>query len=142
MNKEQKKIFDRILEDHQIKGENIQFIQHRNLNEFKYFQIERINPTHRIKLYGILKNNNKKKDVTKRLIDAGEIIIGMVTITANMQILTQYSDLLFLIFSMYILNCFLFYYFGRFKIWGVKKITSILYPLYSWLLDYQANTTF
>lgn len=129
MNEKQKKIFHRILEDNNIKGSPIQFIQRRNLNEFKYFEIERINPTHRIKLYGVYKNNNKKKDVTKRLIEAGEIIIGFTTITANMQLLQQYSDLIFLTLTMYIFNCYLFYFFGNFKIWG-KQIDNLIKRIY------------
>lgn len=123
--KKQRKIFDNLLEHYDIKGEKIVFIQHRNLKEFRFFRIERINPTHRIKLYGILKDGNKKKEVSKQLIEAGEIIIGLTTITLNLQILSMYLDTIMLVLSMYFLNCILFYHFGKFKIWG-KHIDQLL----------------
>jgi len=53
---------------------NSKIIKFRNLNEFKRFEIERINPNHVINLYGILKNNSKKKNVCK-IIYCGRILI-------------------------------------------------------------------
>jgi hypothetical protein len=118
MDSKQKRIFKNILLENELPtNKKIRFKQYRNLKEFKYFQIERINPTHIIQLYGVLKNNNVKKKTSKTLINAGEIIIGMTTIAINMQILLLYTDLILLILSMYIINCFLFYWFGRFKPW-------------------------
>lgn len=140
MNKNNKKILNDLLDYYGLKGD-ITFIQHRNLKEFRHFKIERINPNHRIKLYGILKDSNKKKEVSKQLIEAGEILIGVTTITANLQILIQYSDLILLILSCYILNCFLFYFFGRFKLWGIKKLEYLLSPLYSWYSGGSDNIT-
>jgi hypothetical protein len=49
------------------------FIQHRNLKEFRYFIIERINPTHRIFLYGKLKKGQDKNSYPNRIIKVGEI---------------------------------------------------------------------
>lgn len=117
MDKKQDKIFQNILEKNELPHKNITFKQYRNLREFKYFQIEKINPNHIIKLYGTLKNKNKKRDTSKNLITVGEIIIGFTTIGLNLKIITIYSDQLLLILSIYIINCFLFYWFGRMKPW-------------------------
>jgi hypothetical protein len=117
MDKKQDKILNDILEKNELPHKNIKFKQYRNLREFKYFQIERINPNHIIKLYGTLKNKHKKRETSRNLITVGEIIIGATTLSLNIQILFIYTDIILLTLSMYIINCFLFYWFGRFKPW-------------------------
>ena len=74
MDYKQKKIFNKILEKFKLSSKN-KFIQHRNLKEFKYFEIERINPNHRIFLYGRLKKQYAKHKGSLHLIKVGEIII-------------------------------------------------------------------
>lgn len=49
------------------------FIQHRNLKEFRYFMIERINPNHRIFLYGKLKKSYDTNKQPNRILKVGEI---------------------------------------------------------------------
>ena len=76
MDNKQKHIFRQILDKNSLPHENV-FIQHRNLKEFKSFFVERINPTHRIELYGRLKRNNVKDRNFNKAIKAGEILICM-----------------------------------------------------------------
>ena len=113
MDKKQTKIFNDILDKFKLKHQNISFIQHRNLKEFKYFNIEKVNPTHRIILYGSLKNNNKKKETTKSLLKVGEIIIGMFTFFININIVIQYINLITLLISIYSISGLFFVLFGE-----------------------------
>ena len=76
MDYKQQHIFRRILDKNSLPHENV-FIQHRNLKEFKSFFIERINPNHRIELYGRLKRSNVKDHNFNKAIKAGEILICM-----------------------------------------------------------------
>lgn len=115
MDKKQNLIFDKILDSNKLPDPKT-FKQYRNLKEFKYFFIERINPNHRIFLYGVLKNNNKKKDTSKTFIKVGEIIIVISSLSLNMQMFYENIDLISLIFSMFCLNVFIFYLFGNFNI--------------------------
>ena len=113
MDKKQVKIFHEILDKFKLPYKNIIFIQHRNLKEFKYFNIERINPTHRIILYGSLKNNNKKKETTKQLLKVGEIIIGIFTFFIQINMVIQYINLITIIFSMYLISGLFFILFDN-----------------------------
>lgn len=117
MNKKQLTILIAIFEKFDL-PKNSHFIQHRNLNEFKYFNIERINPTHKIFVYGTLKNNNKKKQTSKSLIKVGEIIIGSIFTLFNFNLLLVNFNMICLIFSMFFLSCWLFYWFGNYNILG------------------------
>jgi hypothetical protein len=92
---------------------NAHFIQHRNLNEFKYFNIEKINPTHRIFVYGTLKNNNKKKETSKSLIKVGEIIITSIGTIINIKLFYSNIDFICICFSMFFFACFIFYWFAN-----------------------------
>jgi hypothetical protein len=120
MDKKQTLILDKILDKNDL-PDPIKFKQYRNLNEFKYFVIEKINPNHRIFLYGILKNNNKKKDTSKSFIKAGEIIIVITSFFGNVSLFYDNIDLISLVFSMFCLNCFMFYFFGNFNILKILK---------------------
>lgn len=111
MDKKQSSIFYSILDKFRLPHRNIIFIQHRNLNEFKYFTIEKINPTHRIILYGTLKNNNKKKDISRTYIKVGEIIIGMNTLFLNIKIILNNPDIICISLCMFFINCLFFYLF-------------------------------
>lgn len=130
MNSKQHTILRKILEKYELPQENkIIFKQHRNLNEFRYFSIEKINPNHRIRLYGTLKKNNKKNKTTRSLINVGEILIGFTTILLNLKILSIYSDIILLYLSSYIICAFFFYFFGGIKIW-TKNIDIIIQKIY------------
>ena len=93
MDDKQKHIFMGILDDNDLPHENV-FIQHRNLKEFKSFFIERINPNHRIELYGLLKRSRVKDNRFNKTIKVGEILLcmgfstvlepSMVTIAVNL----------------------------------------------------------
>lgn len=113
MDKKQITIFNDILDKFHLPHKQITFIQHRNLREFKYFEIERINPTHIIQLYGRLKNNSNKHNKSKKLINVGEIIIGFTTFSLNIQILLNHLDFICICFCMYFINCLFFYLFTR-----------------------------
>lgn len=115
MDKKQITILKKILEYNKL-PDKITFIQHRNLNEFKLFKIEKVNPTHRIILYGILKNGNKKKETSRSIIKAGEIIIVLSCIGIDFNFFYSNIDYISLLFSMFSLNIFLFYIFGNFNI--------------------------
>lgn len=78
MDKTQRKIFEKILLKNHL-SKKASLIQYRNLKEFRYFTIERINPNHIIELYGKLKNGNPKKDVCLN-VHVGRIIIPYISI--------------------------------------------------------------
>lgn len=92
---------------------NAHFIQHRNLNEFRYFKIEKINPTHRIFLYGNLKKSNHKFQTSRNLIKVGEIIISSVYALFNFSLLINNFNFICMIFSLFFVSCWLFYWFGN-----------------------------
>lgn len=129
MNNKQLTILMNIFEKFDI-PKNAHFIQHRNLNEFKYFNTEKINPTHRIFLYGVLKNNNKKKETSKSLIKVGEIIICSIFTLFNFNVILIHFNLICLLFSMFFLSCWLFYWFGNYNILG--EIYDNWYRRFSW----------
>jgi len=93
MDDKQKHIFRGILDNNDLPHENV-FVQHRNLKEFKSFFIERINPNHRIELYGLLKRSRVKDNRFNKTIKVGEILLcmgfstvlepSMVTIAVNL----------------------------------------------------------
>jgi len=76
MDNKQQHIFRNILDHNSLPHENV-FIQHRNLKEFKSFFIERINPNHRIELYGRLKRSKVKDHNFSKSIKVGEILLCM-----------------------------------------------------------------
>lgn len=90
MDYKQEIIFDKILEKNNIEG-NITFIQHRNLKEFRGFLIERINPNHRIILYGKLKRKKVLDGRYNKLLNVGEIIIAVgILFTPFLNFLLQF----------------------------------------------------
>lgn len=117
MNRKQLKIYSTILETFNLNPKT--FIQHRNLTEFKHFKIERVNPTHRIILYGILKNKHKKKETCKNLIKVGELLLISGLLMINLQIFFIDINLIILLLNLFFLDCFLFYLFGNLNILGV-----------------------
>jgi len=74
MDYKQRKIFEKILDKFSLSYNNI-FIQHRNLNEFRSFDIERINPNHRIQLYGKLRKKYINDNKPNKIIKVGEILL-------------------------------------------------------------------
>lgn len=74
MDNKQKHIFKQILITNDIPQDNV-FVQHRNLKEFKSFFVERINPNHRIELYGRLKRSKVKDRHFNKAIKVGEILL-------------------------------------------------------------------
>lgn len=74
MDKKQQQIFYRLCDNFKLYGKKT-FIQYRNLSEFKHFEIEKINPDHRIKLYGILRREKVKDRRYNKLVNVGEILI-------------------------------------------------------------------
>ena len=76
MDNKQKHILKNICLKHKL-GKPKTFIQHRNLREFKGFYIERINPTHRIFLYGKPKKKYVNDGHYDKSIKAGEILLCM-----------------------------------------------------------------
>lgn len=78
MDKKQLRIWDKIKEENEL-PDNAKLIQFRNLKEFRYFSLERINPNHIIELHGKLKNGNIKRDVCLN-VHVGRIIIPYMAI--------------------------------------------------------------
>lgn len=76
MDTKQKRIFNDIIEKFKL-PKKAHLVQFRNLKEFKYFNIEKINPNHIIELYGKLK---KKYKNTNR-VHVGRILIPYICIT-------------------------------------------------------------
>lgn len=74
MDSKQMHIYKKICEKNSLPSENT-FVQFRNLKEFRSFFIERINPTHRILLFGRLKNPVDGNYT--RVVKVGEILLGM-----------------------------------------------------------------
>ena len=77
MDYKQHKILDNIYKHFHITGKKKTFVQHRNLKEFRFFSIERLNPNHRIRLYGQLKRSQVKDGHHNTFINVGEIIISI-----------------------------------------------------------------
>lgn len=78
MDNKQKKIYDKILDKYDLPYNN-SFKQYRNLKEFRYFFIERINPNHRILLFGRLKKSMlKSNNFPNKIIKVGEILLTSV----------------------------------------------------------------
>ncbi len=80
MDRQQRKIFEKILSKNHLSNKAM-LIQYRNLKEFRYFSIEKINPNHIIELYGKLKNSNPKKEVCLN-VHVGRIIIPYISIVS------------------------------------------------------------
>jgi len=77
MDKKQATIFKNLCERFNILfGSKCVFIQHRNLNEFRNFSIERINPNHKILLYGRLKRKHIHDGCTNKIIRVGEFLLS------------------------------------------------------------------
>ena len=76
MDKKQQRILRNILKKNSLPAENT-FIQHRNLNEFRDFEIERINPNHRIILWGKLKSPYIHDSHYNKVVKVGEILLCM-----------------------------------------------------------------
>jgi hypothetical protein len=74
MQKKEQTIFNKILENNNIK-EKVIFVQHRNLKEFRSFEIERVNPTHHLILFGRLRHHLSKDKQYNKLLNVGEIFI-------------------------------------------------------------------
>lgn len=96
------------------------FIQHRNLKEFKYFEIEKINPNHHIMVYGRLKNKSNKHNRSRKLINVGELLIAFTTVYLNLTIIYEYADFILLTLSMYIISSMFFYIFGKINLWRLS----------------------
>lgn len=83
MDDKQQKILNRIYAKYNIRGKKIVFKQFRNLKDFRFFKIERINPSHHIKLLG----NPKKQFIHDghygKIINVGEITIFGVALLFN-----------------------------------------------------------
>jgi len=124
MDRKQHTIYLQILDKFNLHGDKIQFIQHRNLREFKYFDIERLNPNHKIKLFGRLKNNVSPHNKSKKMIEVGEIIIGLNTICLSFNIILQNIDIICLILNMYFINVVFFYIFGKINIMRWPKLLT------------------
>jgi hypothetical protein len=99
MDKKQNKIWNEIKEKFSL-GDKAKLIQYRNLREFRYFTIERINPNHIIELYGKLKNGNPKKEVCLN-VHVGKIIIPYMSLIIFMY---SYSTIEFINFFMLIMS--------------------------------------
>lgn len=124
MNKKQKNIYRHIIKNFNLPRKN-HFIQYRNLKEFRNFEIERINPTHKILLYGKLKNKK-----CNSLIRVGEIIINGLTITLNYKIILSNIDLICIIINMFFLSSIIFYVMNRVNIW--REFYAYWYRGFSW----------
>jgi hypothetical protein len=99
MDRKQMSIFHNICDKFKLPYAN-KFIQHRNLKEFRYFFIERVNPTHRILLYGKLKKSYDNCKQPNRIIKVGEIILSGSLICLD-------SHSLFFQFLLYFLSFYL-----------------------------------
>jgi len=67
---------------------NAKIILYRNPKEFSYFNLEKINPTHKIQIWGKLKKKHRKGN--NLYINAGKILIPSFFLTfVNFEILIQ-----------------------------------------------------
>lgn len=109
MDKKQSKIWSEIKEKFGF-DDKAKLIQYRNLREFRYFTIERINPNHIIELYGKLKNGNPKKEVCLN-IHVGKIIIPYMSLIIFMYSYstTEFINFFMLIMSMLCISISLLY---------------------------------
>lgn len=102
MDYQQQRILNTIYNRYKIKGNKIVFKQYRNLKEFTFFNIERTNPNHIIKLYGKPKRKNIKDGHYNKLINVGEILIY------SMMLLFIRTDIFLFWLSCFILGLFCF----------------------------------
>lgn len=99
MDKKQNRIWHEILTKFNL-SDKAKLIQYRNLREFRYFTIDRINPNHIIELYGKLKNGNPKRDVCLN-VHVGKIIIPYMSLILFMY---SYSTVEFINFFVLIMS--------------------------------------
>lgn len=104
MDRKQKRIWNDILDKFNLNN-NAKFMQFRNLKEFRYFNIERINPNHKIELYGKLKNGNPKN------IHVGRILIPYMSIIVLLYSISpiQLINIIFLISSLMLVATVILY---------------------------------
>lgn len=118
MDKKQNRILNDIKEKFGF-PEKINFIQYRNLKEFKYFSIERINPNHKIILFGKLKKHRYKNNYPKGLVKVGEIIIPCITLFLNFNMIIEYINIICLMFNLFFFSSIIFYICNDINIWRV-----------------------
>lgn len=111
---------------------NSKIIFYRNPKEFSYIELERINPNHKMMMWGILRNKYRKdKPLSK-------IRLGKITVPYSIiAILGYYNNpQLALILSEVILSACLSYLILGISFKGVKKICKIstLYTMIVYLL--------
>lgn len=106
LDKKQNYIFHKILSKFKLPHNNIKFIQHRNLNEFRYFMIERINPNHVIQVYGKLKRPYLKDNHPNKIIKVGEILLSLSLPLTNNTILLSSLISFHMFYTFFIINDF------------------------------------
>lgn len=102
MDYKQKNILKKICDNNAIPKNKMIFKQYRNLKEFKYFIIERINPNHIIQVKGVLKNKYIHDNNYNKIINVGEIVIF------SSIVMFVKSDIFLFWLNSFILSAFLF----------------------------------
>jgi hypothetical protein len=105
MDNKQLSIFKRICDRFRLPYD-CKFLQNRNLLEFKYFTIERINPNHHIILYGKLKHKKVIDNNYNKLIKVGELFLSYAFLFLPMRFISM--DICYTIISSTTLFYFLY----------------------------------
>jgi hypothetical protein len=107
MDYKQKKIYHNICKNNNIPIDS-KFKQFRNLLEFRFFRVERVNPNHHIIIYGKLKHKQVKDNYYNKYIRVGEIFItsGFIFYTLNdflLDLIIQFFTGLVLFYLFYLM---------------------------------------
>lgn len=107
--------------------DNAKLSLYRNTKEFKYFQLERINPNHKILLWGILKKKYRKTKFTSRVL-AGRIQIPLIAFIFS----TIYIDVNLTILILNVLCSILCAYcLFIFPVFGLNKSINFIQKIYT-----------
>lgn len=101
----QRDIFNKICLKFELPFNNV-FVQHRNLNEFRSFGIEKVNPNHRIILYGKLRKNYIKDNHPNKIIRVGEILIAFTFPITNDTVIITSLMAFHMFYTFFIINNF------------------------------------
>lgn len=101
----QRDIFNKICFKFDLPFNNV-FVQHRNLKEFRSFGIEKVNPNHRIILYGKLRKNYIKDNHPNKIIRVGEILLAFTFPFTNNELLFTSLISFHMFYTLFIINDF------------------------------------
>lgn len=127
MDYKQEKIFNNLKDRYGLTNKKLCFRQHRNLKEFRFFKLERINPNHRMILWGNLKRKLVHDRQYNKMINVGEITVFGLLLLFDFNIFMYWLYLFSLTLYVYdliifntpkeVINFYVNWYRGRCRKW-------------------------